>query len=113
MAEKKDAGRSEADAELEREIRKERAYSLSEAIGRLAGPGAMKGASPVSRQRQAELAIDDYLRRHLSDGPGACEVVLGRLVKASAFLANNLDQPPLVVLAGYVQRTLDSDYLLN
>ena len=36
----------DADAELEREIRNERKFSLSEAIGRLAGPGALKGVSP-------------------------------------------------------------------
>ena len=39
--------RSEADDELEREILKERKFTLAEAIGRLAGPGAMKGESPV------------------------------------------------------------------
>ena len=38
---------SEADIELEREIRRDRKFALSEAIGRSAGPGAMKGASPV------------------------------------------------------------------
>jgi hypothetical protein len=43
--------RSEADAELEREIRKERKFTLAEGIGRLAGPGSMKGTSPVSRSR--------------------------------------------------------------
>src|SRR6476469_612637 len=42
---------SEADAELEREIRAERKFTLAEAIGRMAGPGAMKGVSPVSNKR--------------------------------------------------------------
>ena len=44
---------SEADAELEREIRKGRKVTLAEAIGWMAGPGAMKGVSPVARQQQA------------------------------------------------------------
>src|SRR4051812_46239252 len=35
--------RSKADADLEREIRADRTFSLEEAIGRMAGPGAMKG----------------------------------------------------------------------
>jgi len=35
--------------ELEREIRQGRKFSLEEAIGRLAGPGAMKGESPIAR----------------------------------------------------------------
>jgi len=43
--------RSEADAELEREILKERKFTLAEAIGRLAGPGAMKGESPIPRMQ--------------------------------------------------------------
>jgi hypothetical protein len=43
---------SESDAELEREIRQERKFTLAEAIGRLAGPGAMKGESPVTRLQQ-------------------------------------------------------------
>lgn len=39
--------RSEADAELEREIRKNRKFTLEEGIMRSAGPGMMKGESPV------------------------------------------------------------------
>jgi hypothetical protein len=53
-----DTPRSEADAALEREILKERKFTLAEAIGRLAGPGAMKGESPVPRMRQAEIEIE-------------------------------------------------------
>ncbi len=33
---------TDADAELEREIRNARKFTLAEAIGRMAGPGAMK-----------------------------------------------------------------------
>ncbi len=55
MSNHEDPQRSEADAELEREIRKGRKFTLEEAIGRLAGPGAMKGESPVARMQQAEI----------------------------------------------------------
>ena len=48
MSNNQDTQRSEADAELEREIRKGRKFTLAEAIGRLAGPGAMKGESPIA-----------------------------------------------------------------
>jgi hypothetical protein len=51
MGDKDDKPCSEADAELEREIRKDRKFTLAEAIGRLAGPGAMKGESPVARMQ--------------------------------------------------------------
>ena len=112
MSDHEDTQRSEADAELEREIRKGRKFTLEEAIGRLAGPGAMKGESPVARMQQAEIEIASWLRSHLADAGGALRVVLHRHVKGSDLLLNDFDQP-LVVLAGYCQRVLDSDYLLE
>jgi hypothetical protein len=104
--------RSEADAELEREIREGRKFSLAEAIGRLAGPGMMKGVSPVARMQQAEVELENYLDRHLVDGAGALQAVLLRLVRQSELFVNNYEQP-LVVLASYVQRVLDNDFLLQ
>ncbi len=112
MSENQDPQRSDADAELEREIRKERKFTLAEAIGRLAGPGAMKGESPITRMQQAEIEIKIWLTSHLAEAGGALQVVLNRHVKGSEVLLNNLDQP-LVVLASYCQRVLDSDYLLQ
>jgi hypothetical protein len=112
MSDNQDTQRSEADAELEREIRKERTFTLAEAIGRLAGPGAMKGESPVTRMQQAEIEIQSWIRSHLADAGGALHVVLHRHVKGSELLLNNFDQP-LVVLASYCQRVLESDYLLD
>jgi hypothetical protein len=99
------------DADLEREIREGRKFTLAEAIGRLAGPGMMKGVSPATRKQQAEAEIETYLDRNLNTAAGALSVVLLRQVKQSDLLLNNLDQP-LVVLAACVQRVLDSDYRL-
>jgi hypothetical protein len=104
--------RSLADAELEREIREGRKFTLAEAIGRMAGPGAMKGESPVTRMQQAEIEIGSWLRSHLTDAGGALEIVLHRRVKGSELLLNNFDQP-LVVLARYCREALDSEYLLK
>ena len=104
--------RSAADAELEREIREGRKFTLEEAIGRLAGPGAMKGESPVARMQQAEIEIGLWLRNHLTDAGGALEVVLHRQVKESEQLLSNFSQP-LFVLAAYCQKLLDSDYVLK
>jgi hypothetical protein len=39
-------------------------------------------------------------------------VVLHRYITGSEFFLNNYDQP-MVVLAGYCQKVLDSDYLLD
>jgi hypothetical protein len=112
MSDNEETERSEADAELEREIRKGQKFTLAEAIGRLAGPGALKGESPVTRMQQAEIEIGSWLRVHLTDAGGALPVVLHRHVKESELLLNNLDQP-LIVLASYCRRVLDSDYLLH
>ncbi len=103
--------RSAADAELEREIRKERKFSLEEAIMRMAGPGMMKGESPVTLKQQAEAKIEGFLGRHLIDAADSLSIVLLRHVQNSELLLENLNQP-LVVLANYVQRVLDSEYLL-
>jgi hypothetical protein len=103
---------SEADAELVREIREDRKFSLQEAIMRLAGPGMMKGESPVTRKRQAEAEIGGYLRRHLYDSSGALARVLFRHVANSELLVANLDQP-LVVFAHYLQQVLDAEYMLS
>ena len=70
----------ESDADLEREIRAERKFSLAEAIGRMAGPGMMTGLSPVSRKQQAEAAIQEYLGHHLPDTAGVLPGVLLLLV---------------------------------
>ena len=112
MVDAKDSQCPEADAELEREIRQGRKFSLADAIGRAAGPGVMKGESVVPRLRQAELEIDIWLRSHLGDGGGPFEVVLRRRVIASEVMLESLDQP-LGALAAYCRRVLDSDCLLE
>jgi hypothetical protein len=104
--------RSEADAELEREIRDGRTFSIAEAIGRMAGSGAMKGASPVSRTRQAALEVEDWLGRNVSAASAELQAVLLRHVEGSELLLHDFEQP-LTVLANSCQRILDSDYLLK
>jgi hypothetical protein len=104
--------KSPADAELEREIRAERKFSLTEAIGRMAGPGAMKGVSPVTRKRQAEAELQEYLAHHLSDSGGVLPGLVLRLVGEGDLLLEHLDRP-LVALAGCVRRALGSEHLLK
>jgi hypothetical protein len=106
-----DQKRCEADATLEREIRSERKFTLAEAIGRLAGPGSMKGASPVTRKQQVESEIETWLRQHLADSQGALQTVLLQRIRGSETLLNAQDQP-LAVLCGYCQKLVDSEYQL-
>jgi hypothetical protein len=112
MSDKPKEGSSEADAELEREIRNSRKFTLAEAIGRLAGPGALKGESPIARKQQAEYEIESCLGRCLPDAVGALKVALFRRVKESELLPRNYDQP-LAVLVVYCQQVLSSDYSLK
>ena len=112
MSDDQSKASDDADKELEREIRADRKFSLSEAIGRMAGPGMMKGVSPVPPKRQAEAEIEGYIRKHLSDAAGVLPGVLLRFVKESDLLLDNFDHP-LAALESYIRRVLDSDYLLR
>jgi hypothetical protein len=104
--------RSDADAELQREILRDRKFSLAEAIGRMAGPGAMKGESPITRLQQAEVEIETWLRYHLLDAGEGLQVALLRGVKRSDILLQSFEQP-LAAFSGYCQQVLDSDYRLQ
>jgi hypothetical protein len=78
----------------------------------MAGPGAMKGASPVSQVQQAEVEIGTWLRGNLADAAGALPVVLHRHLKGSTLLLDNLERP-LFALAEHCRKVLASDYLLT
>src|SRR5690348_12519831 len=105
MTDDHESQRSEADGELEREIRQGRKFTPKEAMARLAGPGAMKGASPVSPVQQAETEIGTWLRSNVPDTPGALQMLLQRNLTGSELLLANLDRP-LTALAGYCERVL-------
>lgn len=107
-----DKRQSEAEEELEREIRQGRKFSARDVMARLAGPGAMKGASPISPVQQAETEIGTWLGANLADAEGALRVVLHRQLKGSELLLANLDRP-LAALAEYCRSLLAADYLLT
>ena len=109
MNDERDETRSGA---LESEVHKGRKFTAQEAIARMAGPGAMKGGSPISRQQQAEVEIGTWLGSHVTDDTGALKRVLRRHLKGSELLLNNLDQP-LLALAGHCRRLLASDDILR
>jgi hypothetical protein len=104
--------RSDADAELEREIRKGRKFTLAEAVGRMAGAGAMKGASPVAREQQAAAEIETWLTEHVSACEGELGVVLLRQIVGSELFLQGFDRP-LAALAAYCRLILDSDCRLK
>lgn len=101
-----------SEPDLEREVRQARKYSMEDAIGRLAGPGSLKGASPVSRQQQAENEIRGWLGSNVEDPAGALRLVLARQMVGSPLLLDDLDRP-LTVLARYCQSILESESKLR
>lgn len=111
MSEKPDKNSADRNAEIEREIRTNRKFSLSDVIGQIAGGDIMKGGSPVTRKRQAELELDEYLRRHLVDSGSVLRSVLVRHLGES-LLDVDYDQP-LAALAEYIRRILTSEHLLE
>ena len=107
MSDEEQNGRSREDAELEREIRSQRKFSLAEAIGRTAGD-LMKGASPVTLKRQAEIEIEQFLEAHFADTEGALTVVLLRRVLESELLLEGGCERPLAAMAGVSEQILAS-----
>ena len=101
-----------SDDELESEVRRARKYSMSDAIGRLAGPGSLKGASPVSPQQQAENEIRGWLSSNVEDPSGALRLVLARHLAGSQLLLDDLDRP-LIALGRYCERVVASEPLLQ
>ncbi|QDU57731.1 hypothetical protein [Aeoliella mucimassa] len=99
--------------ELENKIREHRKFSLAEAIGRLGGGDLMKGASPVTAKRRAELVIEDYLEKHLRDAEGALEVVLLRRAATSQTLMEVGYDQPLVGLGKYCREVMLSESRLR
>ena len=101
-----------ANAEVEREIRQGRKLTAKDVMARMAGPGAMKGASPISPVQQAETEIGSWLRDNIADDTGIMPALIHRNLKGSQLLLDSIDQP-LAAVAGYCQQILDSDYLLK
>ncbi len=94
------------DANLVREIRSGREFSLAEAIGRLGGSDLLKGASPVTRRRQVEIAAKLFLDTHLVDAEGALQIVLERRLRENMRLTEESYDHPLLVLTELVERVL-------
>ncbi len=112
MSDNKDKQRSEAEAKIEEEIRLGRKFTMEEAIGRMVGPGAMKGISPVTRMQQAANEIENWFVQHMPAGKGDLKLVLLRSFEGSEILLHHFERP-LFALSAYCQQILDSDYHLK
>jgi len=107
-----DKSRADAEAEIEREIRQGRKLNARDLMAHIAGPGSMKGGSPISPVKEAETELGVWLGANLPDPEGALRAVLLRSLKGSARLLDNLDRP-LVALAEHCRALLGSEALLR
>jgi hypothetical protein len=105
--------RNQENSELEREILRDRKFTLAEAIGRLGGGDLLKGESPVPRKRQAEFEVERYLELNLIDSEGALETVLLRHVKNNEMFLKMGYEQPLSTLALLTEQILSSEQLLR
>ena len=112
MNDEQDKQSGEAESRIDREIRQARKFTPEEALARMAGPGAMKGASPVSPVQQAETEIGTWLRVHVADPAGVLQMLLQRNLRDSELLLENLEHP-LTALTRYCRKVLGSGYLLE
>ena len=101
------------ESDLEREIRSQRKFNMSEAIARAGGAELLKGASPVTLKRQAELEIALYLESHLVGSGVPFENVLVRHVADSALLLEQGYEKPLCALKCVIDRLLRSEERLR
>ena len=111
MSDKPDPKAADGDEAIEREIRAHRKFSLADAIGQVSGGDFMKGGSPVSRKRQAELEVEEYLRLNLVDKGGVLRIVILRQLAGSLISADY--EKPLAALAAYIPGVLASEHLLE
>ena len=84
----------EKPADTEQEIRRDRKFSLAEAVGREAA-GALKGASPVTAARQLLLEIENILATKLDDPEGSLQrTIMARLANDPPLLARHFGNAP-------------------
>lgn len=105
----------DADQSVERELRElrqNRKFSLEQALGELAGPGMLKGVSPVARREQSVAEIEDYLQQQSLGAAPSLLSALARQVTASELFLQHFERP-FAVLATIAERLLESDFQLR
>ncbi|TWU40842.1 hypothetical protein [Novipirellula artificiosorum] len=113
MNDKRSEAEKQKNAEIEREILAQRGYSLADAIGRMGGERMLKGTSPVTRKRQAELEIERYLEQHLVDTEGALEIVLLRRFRTSETVLKQGYEKPVEAFAALISGLVENTERLH
>lgn len=98
-------------ADLQREIRSQRRFSLAEAIGREGG-GFMKGESTVPRPLRAATEVNQFITAHLADPTGPVATTLYHWASSDIRLSRQLDTP-LIALAQVTEGILTEPTTLS
>lgn len=97
---------------MESRIRRERKYSLAEAVGREAS-GSLSGASPVARAEQILLEIEHLLEVGLPDPAGSLSLtIMARLEHDLPLLGRHFENP-VGALVEFLTETLGAESLLE
>ena len=96
------------DSATEDEIRRDRKFNLSEALGR-GNADLLKGASPVAPGRRVLLEIEHFLEARLDDPDGSLlRTLMARLTDNPPLLARHFETP-LGALAEFLNQVLADD----
>jgi len=112
MSGKQDDEQRRKDADLEQELRRQRKFSLGEAIARQGG-STFKGTQAVPAHRQAQTVISQFIRAHLKDTSGALKRHLEVRVTENTSLVGEHVKAPLKALRIEVERILERDARLH
>lgn len=95
----------------EEEIRKDRKFSMAEAIGR-AGAGNLKGASPIPLSRQALMDLQSLLDTRLVDPEGSLRKILQQRLSENLPLLDKYRSAPAEALREMLEKLLTSESAL-
>ena len=96
---------------LQRDIRAERKFSLSEAIGREGGSFLKGSQAMVPRPLRALAVINGFIECHLEDANGALQPCLKRWIKTDVRVGKYLDEP-LLALRSLITEILQQPQVL-
>ncbi len=106
-----DASQTPESSDLQADLRRDRGFSLAEAIGREGG-SFLKGVSPVPQLVQVKAELHQLINTHLHDSSGVLKAVLQQAVTEDEVNVSNALDNPMSALCAYLQQRIDSpEYL--
>jgi hypothetical protein len=99
-------------AEIERDARRGRRFTLADAIGR-EGARFFDGESPVPMLARVTAGLSQFVDRHVADSSGALRAVLKRKIRTSEHIVGEHFDDPLVGLEIIVEQLLGTEARLH